>query len=229
MSPFAPRCIIAACTLLALTAGHAQAVVTFSDSTFANSGWQIQSETFGTSATAAGAQVTTGGNPAEARRVTLTRSAAEANIFALNLFGNTTATRYVPATQGAIASVSFTVDARFISGAAGHALYVGLRQGSSNFISAPLGLVSSDGTWATYATSGLTALDFANVNGSSSVDFSASGAPIRVGFAAAFGANATGSYVVDYDNFRVDVNQVPSPAGASVLAGSLVILARRRR
>jgi hypothetical protein len=216
--------VVACC---AVPATHAS--VLFSDTTFANANWQLQSVVLSGTPTASATQLAGGGNPGDARRVTLTNTLGDDIITAYSLFGNTQTTRYVPSTQGAIASLSFALQARTATGLGSHIVYAAIRQGNNFFVALPT-LVEPTGTWQSIASPTLTASNFFNLgSGPSTPDFSAAGAPLRVGFASRTAIVALpGNYVADYDNFFVDITPVPGPGALALLGGGTVLGLRRR-
>ncbi len=214
----------------------ASADVVLSDTDFTNSNWALEtvvSGPTGNTGSASGAQSVATGNPGNARRVTLTTGGSFGDtVSALSRYGTTQATRYDPATQGAFSSVSWTIDARFVTGTftgAGQGLLLGLKQGTIIY-GADYHTTGSSGSWGTFSAAGLTAASFTRLDGGvGTPDFSAAGLPIRFGFISG-NSNGGGQYstTVDYDNFSVTVVQVPTP-GAVGLAGVGVLAACRRR
>ncbi len=223
------RCALVAAAAL-LVAGGARADVTFSDTEFLNSGWGLDTITVGAGGTSAGTQ-TTGGNPGFGRQVT-NNVTIGGEVYGLHRYGTTLATRYEPTVSGAITSVDFTIDSKWLSGIGGlgHGIALGAKQGSVVY-RAGFDTTGSTGFWETHASSGSTAVSFVSLNGGPAINFSATGAPIRFGFLVSNGAvNETYSNVVLYDNFRVVIHNVPAPAGAAVLMlGGLVRRSRRGR
>lgn len=209
------------------TGGLANAQVTFSDGTFAASNWPV--ETIG-GGSAVSTQVTSGGNPGAFRRVAQTVNAGS-TVYIVHRFGNTTTTRYVPATQGAIGSVDFSIDYRIFDGVGqGQAFYLMAKQGNEDFIAG--GAVTGLSTaWQSYAINGVLPTDFSCItNPGLSVDFSATGAPIRFGFVTANSSTGAGySITADYDNFFVRANPVPAPGAALALLGLGTLVTTRRR
>lgn len=222
------RCVLTAAAAL-LLAGGARADVTFSDTEFANAGWGLDTITVGAGGTSVGTQ-TTGGNPGFGRQVT-NNLIIGGEVYALHRYGTSTATRYEPLVSGAIASVDFSIDAKWLSGIGGlgHGITIGAKQGTVVY-RAGFDTTGSDGLWHTHAATGFTAASFVAVGGSGAIDFSATGAPIRFGFLVSNGAvNESYTNVVLYDNFQVVVHNVPAPASAAVLClGGLTAIRRRR-
>jgi uncharacterized protein (TIGR03382 family) len=211
-------------------AAPALANVSFSDDTFADANWQLQSVVLSGSPSAVAVQRVGGGNPGDARRVTLTTTAGGDIITAYSLFGNTQSTRYVPSTQGAIANFSFAIQARTAPGLGSHTVFAAIRQGNNFFVALPT-LVQPTGTWQSVFSSNIAPENFFNLgSGPSTPDFSATGAPMRVGFAVRTAITALpGNYVVDYDNFFVDITPVPGPGALALVGAGVVVISRRRR
>ncbi len=217
---------------LVACAPSAHADVVFSDGTFSTSVWVNETVIVGTGGTVAVSQQATG-NPGFARRIDLTTGNAIGDTtWAFSRFGNNLATRYEPATQGSIQSISWTIDARFVTGTffgSGQTVALGLRQNNINYY-ADIDVTTSSGQWITINGTGLTASSFQRLDGlAGTPDLTASGAPIRFGFVS---GNSNGgspfSTSVDYDNWEVSV-VVPAPASMVVASVGLVTLVRRRR
>lgn len=224
------KTISASCA--ALVASFAFADVTYSDGTFQNSNWGFETLTIGGGSSSANAGQSSGtGNPGFARRVSHVTVLGE-TLYTFNRFGTTVATRYEPATQGAILSLDWSIDARWDSGSfagQGQAIMLGAKQGQTIFY-ADYDITGSNGAWITNSGLGLTAASFAPLTGSAVLDFSAAGAPIRFGFVTGNGATgATYSNTVDYDNFNLVVRTVPSAGVLPTMAMAGLAMARRRR
>lgn len=223
----------AALALTFAAASHADVIL--SDGTFSSGNWGLETFTAnGSGGSVIASQLTNGGNPGQARSVTNTTGSGPNNtIYGLHRFGTTTTTRYEPGTQGAIASVNFSIDFAFISGAGGqgHGLMLGAKQGTIVFGAAAT-VTGSSSAWSNYNVTGLTAADFTAVSGSGNIDFTASGAPIRFGFITS-NSNGSGgtSYFnqIAYDNFNVRIIQVPTPGIAPLTGLAAVALTKRRR
>ncbi len=212
----------------------ARADVTLQDGTFTNSNWVLEVVQIGSQTGIATAGQSPTGNPGTARNVSHTLGNLPGDqITTLSRYGTTQATRYDPVTQGAIASVDWTIDARFVGGSTaggGQAIMLGLKQGVIIYY-ADYDLTGFSGAWNTFSATGLTSTSFSRIDGAAGTpDFSSSGAPIRFGFITSNGTSfGTYSTSVDYDNFSVNIVQVPA-SGAIALAGvGLLGAARRRR
>ncbi len=215
----------------AAVAAPAMASVTYADGTFTPSNWGFETVVAGPGGSSSGTQVA-GGNPDTAREIANSINSGGL-VWGVSRFGTTNATRYEPVNQGAILSVDFAIDFRFVTGIGGQGQSVAViaKQGMLVY-GAGHAITGSTGQWGSHSITGLTAADFTLLNGASgpAIDFSGTAIPIRFGFGA--GNSSTGgaySNTVMYDNFEVVVHNVPAPA-AGVLAGLGVFgLARRRR
>lgn len=210
---------------------HAGADVVFSDADFAPSNWGFEVVQTGSGGISAASQILGEGNPAPARRARNTMNVGIGSVYGFSRFGTTNASRYEPATSGAIASIDFSIQHRFSAGLGqtGHALYVGAKQGQTVFVAGLINTGSST-SWTTRQLVGLTASDFASLTGGQTIDFSAGGAPLRFGFVVGSTSAGVGFFdEVDYDNFMVRVVQVPAPSAGCVLAAWAVLATRRRR
>jgi hypothetical protein len=214
-----------------LLCGGAKADITFSDTEFATANWGFETITGGTGGTATPSQVS-GGNPGFARQVITSVNASGGIVYGLSRFGTSTATRYDPAVSGAIGTVDFSIDAKWISGDGlfGQSIGIGAKQGSVAYYAA-LDVTGVTGLWGTHASLGLTAADFVAMTAGGPIDFSATGAPVRFGFVVANSAPGPASVnTAAYDNFQVVVHSVPAPASVG-MAGMVGVVAgvRRRR
>jgi hypothetical protein len=225
MRLLAPAALLFA-TLAAATSALADVVIT--DTEFSDSVWVTESIAVDAGGSASAAQSSGTGNPGNARRVTLTPSAS-GTIWGFSRYGNTNATRYVPSTDGAIASIAFSFDASLVDGfGQGQSVAIALKQGQVTY-AASFAITGAGGGWQTFSNATLVAANFSRLDGLAGIpNFSAAGAPIRFGFASGNTALGT-SYttIADYDNFSVTIRQVPGPASILALAG-LVALRRRR-
>lgn len=208
----------------------ARADVVFSDTEFTSSNWALENVTLGTGGTSSASQVT-GGNPGFARQLTTNVNASGGVVYALSRYGTSVATRYEPAVSGAITSVDFTIDYRFLSGdtVLGQSIGIGAKQGTVVYYAA-LGVTGITGAWGTQSSLGLTAASFISPAGGAPIDFSSTGAPIRFGFVVGNSAPSTASVnTAMYDNFSVTIHNVPAPASAAVLGLGGLLASRRRR
>ncbi|MBS0187454.1 MAG: hypothetical protein JSS51_05260 [Planctomycetes bacterium] len=202
-----------AALVLAGIAGSALAgnTVVISDSNFANSDWTLTN--FG-NRVATGAQ-TPLGLVGTGREVSHPLNGSS-NVQVFHKF-NTAAGEIKPA-NGAIVSLDFAIQYRFVSGVGsnGHQLGFALEQGGIAYrtATAPTGI---SGAWTVRTTTGLTAADFTRYDGQAgNPDFSTAGAPIRFGFRSSNGnAGSSVSQIVRYDDFSVSVmrNKTQSAQG----------------
>lgn len=221
----------------------AAAAVAVSDSTFADADWNLTQFTSGTGGSVAAGQVLAGGNPGAFRNLTDTLTGGGVGIvLGTNIY---TPFTYNPAVSGAIASLDYTEDAACTSGCFGDGQSTGpaiLQSGNLYILSSSTVVTGQSTTWTTHALSGLTALDFGlvSLSGLATIfddtqhpDFSASGAPIQVGY---FRGNGTGiggggyALAAGIDNWQitiagaVPIAEVPVPALGN-LAIALLALA----
>ena len=219
----APGTIILA-FVAALLAWNTPAVaVTVSDSTFLDTDWTLTQFTSGTGGSVTAAQVLSGGNPGSFRNVTdtLTGGGTQSVVLGASIYAPFT---YDPGVSGAIATLDYTEDAACTSGCFGSGQSTGpaILQGGNMYILGST-LITGPGTaFVNHTLNGLTALDFGLVSLTASTivdttqhpDFSAGGAPIKVGF---FRANGTGPGGIGYalaagiDNWQVSVVPTAGP------------------
>lgn len=210
-------------------AAEASADVTFSDTEFVNADWGFETATIAPGGSSAGIQ-TGGGNPGNARQLTNSVNSG-GTVFGFSRYGTTVGTRYEPALQGAISSVDWTIDSRWLSGIGGqgHSIGLGVKQGTVVYV-ADFEITGSSGNWNTHGAISLTAADFAPLIAGPAVDFSSSGAPLRFGFIVGNSSTA-GAYTnaVLYDNFGFTVHSVPTPGTMGLAAIAAAAGLRRRR
>lgn len=222
-------CLGLACA--AALASTAAADVVFSDTEFQTTNWGI--DQLGDIGSMTASQVT-GGNPGFCRRIDQTPAAlAGSSFYVMHRYGTTMATRYDPVTQGAIASLSFTIDYREAPAAAGNTqqtVFVAAKQGQVVFIGPGINTHGAVGNFQTYSISNLTGASFSAVGTTGSLNLSSTGEPIRFGFATAV-TNTSGVWParVEYDNWSVHIVQVPAPGTAALLGACGLVSFRRRR
>lgn len=210
-------------------ASGAAADVTFSDTEFANANWGFETAVVAPGGSSAGTQ-TGGGNPGNARQLTNSVNSG-GTVFGFSRYGTTVGTRYELNTQGAIATVDWTIDSRWLSGIGGqgHSIGLGVKQGTVVYV-ADFEITGSSGNWNTHGGISLTAADFAPLISGPAVDFSSTGAPLRFGFIV--GNSSTGgayTNAVLYDNFSVTIHSVPAPGTVGLAALAAATGLRRRR
>lgn len=227
-SPFAAA-IALAC------ASCASANVVYSDGTFSNADWGFELVSVnGSTGSANSSQSVAGGNPGSSRQTFVTQGTQVNGVtYAVNRFGTTQASRYVPSVSGAITSLNFSVDARFDSPPPSIFLagvFAMVKQDNRVYVF-NTGAIFSNTGWQTFSSTGLTANAFSQISGTSApLDFSAAGAPLRFGYAIFVGDGVsvrTGEVFID--NFNLEVVAVPAPAaGALAMLGATTLLLRRR-
>ena len=193
-----------------------------SDTEFNNADWALNI-TSNVGGTVTAGQVNSGGNPGNYRNVTNTGITDPATIFLAAVHLNPSFV-YDPATQGAIDSIDWSIDFQNLS--SGQAVQLALEQGGVVAVADTFVTTSAPAGWNTHPHTGLTAADFPTL------DFSATGAPITLGFRTA-NSGQIGIFQVGYDNFEVTITSVvPEPATAVLLTSGLIGLlgvGRRRK
>jgi hypothetical protein len=159
--------------------GRPSGAMTFSDGDFDPANWNFvhieQNE--GGEVTS---QVTTDGNPGNALEIELTLEPAVA--FSLNMGVWLWHEPYDPSVEGPFSSIRYMEDAIYLAPGTGngHATGVALRQNDSIF-TYRVDFTPNE-TWTPITGCGIAASDFARFQGTATLDFSASGSPIEVGF-----------------------------------------------
>lgn len=233
--------LVSGFSALICLAGSAQAVNYF-DGVFNNSNWTLTTitNTNGIGSSAAGFQVTSGGNPLEYRRIRHNLVVGGPNGAVHSIHMNNTAF-YDPFTQGAISSINYSEDSiNFIP----DTIVPGNGQGSGLVIAQsgriyemrnPVFVMPYSGfsNWTTNSATGLVAADFWELDAFGTLfpgnnpDFSASGGIMQLGFWR--GNSGNGSYNTDcgIDNWHVEI--VPAPSTLALVGIGGLIAARRRR
>lgn len=229
--PMSPNWIVV-CSALALLAASspARGDVAFVDTEFSNTTWGFETATAGPGGTSVPSQVG-GGNPGFARQVVNTvNSGGGATIFGFSRYGATTATRYDPVAQGAILSIDWSIDSRWLSGIGGQgrSIMLGAKQGSILYF-ADYDITSSDGLWHPRGAFNLAAPDFQPLFAGPAIDFSAAGAPLRFGFIVGNSGDTPYSNTAVYDNFSLTIHNLPAPPIGGTAAGLAVLAGTRRR
>jgi opacity protein-like surface antigen len=204
----------------------AAAAVTVSDGTFADANWNLTQFTGGTGGSVTAGQVLTGGNPGAFRNLTDALTGGGVGIvLGTNIY---TPFTYSAAVSGAITSLNYSEDAACTSGCFGQGQSTGpaiLQGGNLYILGSSTVITGPSATWTPQVLSGLTALDFGLVNVTTTTivdntqhpDFSASGAPIQVGY---FRANGTGlggggyTLAAGIDNWQVTIVGAAQPPAA---------------
>lgn len=216
--------------VLIATTCPAHADVTFSDTEFTPANWGFESVVLGPGGTSTPSQVA-GGNPGQARQVVNSINAGGgASVFGLSRYGTTTPTRYEPATQGAITSIDWSIDSKWLSGfgGQGQSISLGAKQGLVVYY-ADYDITGSSGAWTTHGAVNLLASSFQPLTAGAPIDFSATGAPIRFGFLVGNSGDFAYTNTVVYDNFSITIHNVPAPAIAGLAMFTLPIALRHRR
>lgn len=227
------RCSAVCAIGLALAAGSAAADVVYSDTEFATSTWGFETLMGGTGGTSAASQVG-GGNPGNARQLANTvNGGGSGEIYGFSRYGTTNAVgRYDPVVLGAISSVNWSIDSKWLSGLGGQgqAILFGAKQGSFVYF-ADSDVTGSSGAWTAHGAVGLTAGSFQPLSAGAvpPLNFSATGAPIRFGFIVGNSGSFAYSNTVIYDNFNVRIVPSPGAAGLAGLAGLCGLRRRRAR
>ena len=226
--------------------GSALASPVFFDGTFNNSDWSLATIT---NAGGAGSfvnafQVPVGGNPTPYRIIRNSLSQGAPNSLVAGVHINVTAI-YNPSITGVISSIDYSEDSINLLNQGGNGQGSGLAifQGGSFYIQRNPVLVMpyvGFSSWTANPAPGLVAgdlweIDFATgaLNAFSNPDFSASGGPMNFGFWRGNSSGNQTSGVVQsecgIDNWRVEINPVPTPSAVALLGLGGLMAARRRR
>lgn len=207
-----PRLIVAV-ALLPWTAASQIVPATFSDGVFLNANWTAQKFLDGSFSAF---HVTTGGKPDQFRETNHFGLNSGQRIFVVQLL---TSAVYDPSVSGAIGSIDFSFDVKFLGGSTGTsqmAYRLAFEQGGSIFIPNIVGVAQGPGNgqpaaaFQSFSFKGLTAADFSKQSGSGTLDFSSSGAPITFGYMTSDTVNLDNAFVNSgIDNWLVRVNPVP--------------------
>jgi hypothetical protein len=230
--------LLAIVTLLPATAS---AGTIFTDSTFALAGYTITSGLVDGGASIAAVQCATCGNPGAGLQITGTfpNAPPPAGIdTALEVLINNSFS-YDPTTQGAITSLSASVDKNLLVNVAGTGFGNTFRptilQGGVFYVAAVPGPALNCPPCATGFNSigaSLTAAAFlsfdpaTNISGVATPNFA--GGPMEFGLTQVFGAGAAEIIIADYDNLTFAIN-APEPASLAVLGVGLLGLGAARR
>lgn len=219
------------CVLGVASAAQAGSVQ-FSDSIFQDSDWtgsEILDTTGNNSFVFTGAQRLTGGNPDEYRRVTHslnTPVGVGVNVASAHVFGGGS---FDPGQDGTIVSLDFSWEGISINSSAGAVGYGALVFQDGLAYVHGAGQTLNGVGWEAYSLTGLTGIDFFNLNDSSVPDFSNAGSPLQFGFFASNGTFGNSFNDGGVDNWSVVVNFVPEPSTASLLSLGLLATALHRR
>jgi hypothetical protein len=188
--------------------------VLFLDSEFLPADWSVAtiSEPSSNGPTHNEEQVTSGGNPGAYRKIAITMPAGRSRLYLFHAFAAAT---YDPASQGSVFLVDFTQDCLALPGSLGVGPTLLIEQDGRRYIvdgPTQCGSASWSNTVSSSSTSG--AADFLQVDGPGCVagescpNFSATGRPLRFGFANSYEglvglAGASGGFGID--NWKVTV------------------------
>jgi hypothetical protein len=189
---------------------HTQAVVTFTDASFADADWtatKIGDDTPGQAASFTARQEATGGNPGSFRRITHTL-----RLGSIDVWHSRRGFVYNPAVQGAIENVGYSYDLSAPEFTA-MAFRLLLHQGNG-YYAGPLD-ATSDASWRGFGRQEMTAAQFDLFLGTGPAhpDFSTSGTPIEFGFLSANTntVNANATILGGIDNYSVTITPLDTP------------------
>lgn len=183
------------------------------DATFNDPNWTTTLFTTGAGGTNTSVQDAGIGNPIPGRSVTHQMAAGTGTVI---VFHEYIAGGTIDPSDRAIASITYSIDCRYISGVGGNGQQVGvaIEQGGIVYQAGN----QSTGSTGAFVSRGATvvAADFSRADGMPGTpDFSTSGAPISVGFRTSNNTSGTGTFNqrVVYDNFSVVATTIePTPA-----------------
>ena len=225
--------IIAATIMTALLWAGAPAKVQaalFTDQTFNNADWTITPLQQGNGGSVSAGQVGSGGNPGAYRSVTDTVNPAGSSSSIAHGYHLSPLMTYSFQSGGAIISMDFSFD--YSLALTNNFVGVGLAiQQNGNVFYGDYTIVTGT-PWQTLSASGLLVSDFvAPVGGV--LDFSATAAPIELGFLTANSQDPFGpgySVTLGIDNFSATVHSAPEPSALLSLGmGAATLLGFRRR
>jgi hypothetical protein len=221
--------VVAAVACLFPASMPASAYVIVNDGTFDNASWTLVQRPYGSGGgSGSAAQVLSGGfgDNGPARQTSNSAGPNNSGCYNASIY---TAYTYDPGVSGALAGISISIDARFISGLSSLGAVVeqnGLIWMAGSSITTP--------SWLTYTFTPVVG-DWFLINPSGGVagpgpDFTVAGLPMRFGF---FTGNGTGvggnpyTHVGLNDNFVV--RAIPEPGAAALVVFGGLVAARRRR
>ena len=203
--------------------GLASGAVVVSDTEMADDHWSVVSYTQSSGGTSAGSQSLTGGNAGAFRTVVNTINSGGL-IVGAHIHEDAA---WNPGTMGALTSLDFSIDVRYISpfpGGDGQAFGLAAVQDGRVFY-ASYDLTGSVPEWTTFSVSDVVLEDFLAWDGGADID--ADGSEITFGFYVANSSTGTPyGRTAGYDNFLVTL--IPAPAGSVVLGAGLIAVRRRR-
>lgn len=224
--------LLALVLALGAFAARPAAALAISDDVFLDGNWSsFEIADPGGSAVFTSSQQLAGGNPGSFRQTTHSIPGAGQSIAVGHVYG---AASFDPAASGAIASLDFGLELRFVGGSVGtsqvgHLLL--LSQGGSLYhalaTSSAIALGPGNGLpgpWTSHAFTGLGAQSFTRISGSgpATPDFSSDGAPIQFGYLTQNSSIDTGIATTSgVDQWRVEIH-VPEPSAVALLASALL-------
>lgn len=236
------RCRLLITTLLvcALPGRVLADLITFSDSSFADADWSnsiVVDESTGGIATSSASRLVSGGNPDSFRNDLYTFPYGANPPETVRIANMNSSALFDPSSQGGIVSLSFSLDYNLMSqtgGSPGTQVGIALLQSSTYFLGPDLQSFSTMGSWQTLSGSVLTAADFSRIAGAgpSNPDFSGLGSVIQFGYGLGIGAGVGDPTLISssfgVDNWSVELQSVPAPPAAWLLATALSGLGLRR-
>jgi hypothetical protein len=200
--------------LVALLTSTSPGQVILSDSTFASANWSAAIP----STHATFSQVTTGGDPGSFGEITLTDPTPAAPPGYENAVGGiffSSQLIYTPSVEGAIRSLSFSIDTESITGSS--TVLLALEQdGDLIFPSNGPGVVTSN-SWQGYS-------EILSTGGVAGIpNFTATGDPIEFGVYVDAMAPANINSAVGIDNLVIDISEAPEPSTLGLLLAAGLI------
>jgi hypothetical protein len=194
--------------------------VTFFDDTFNDADWTVTIATHGNGGTTAAIQRPSGGNTGNYREVEVVLNPDPGGGLTSAVLGFhwRIGANYSPATQGAIASLDYSEDAKLLSGGGmGQEAGLVLRQGTNIYVP-PGFFLTPETSWTAKLVSGLRSMNFVRmlvpetyVDPAQHPDFSTNGQPIQFGFlrGMANGGSGVTTRTAGIDNWSVRVHNPP--------------------
>ncbi|MBK8975257.1 MAG: hypothetical protein IPM29_04985 [Planctomycetes bacterium] len=223
--------IVCGLVIVAATASPlaAQSSVVFSDGDLPDSAWTLQSFVYGPGGTASARQITGGGAPGNYREVIADHAPSSSGFQSLIYTFHRLNRAYVPTVQGPLSSIDLQMHTRLfeVLGLDGFACGLALYQGGNIYGAGRFN--TPEPNWTVKSLTGMQPQHFGRFDTATGTwdynrrpDFSASAAPIYVGF------HAATSHTVPivqrrrngFDNFIATLHQAPVPVTCSWAASS---------
>ncbi len=208
------------------------AQVVFTDGVFNDADRTLTTQTLVNGGTIEDFQSSTGGNPGEFRQIKTTVNAGGGS--GVWGFFNRSGAIYDPAVQGAIWTIDYSEDAKYIDGtflvgSEGQATGCMLLQGGTFYWNYMITTIAAD--WHTLESLSLIEDDFRSLNSiNDHPDFSANGEPINFGLFRANGTTGSAYFIeAGIDNWSVTVNPVPIPGTIWLFTSGIIVFAGLRR